>query len=49
MQKHGSKHFAQRPLPNSLSPPPDPGVGIKGQNSFLSKHGHVAYQIKENH
>ena len=25
------------------------GVGSKGQNSTLSEHGHVAYQIKENH
>ena len=24
-------------------------MGSKGQNSTLSEHGHVAYQIKENH
>ena len=29
-------------------PPPDPGVGSIGQNSTFLKHGHVAYQIKEN-
>ena len=37
----------QRPAPH-----PDPltlGLGSKGQNSFFSEHGHVAYQIKENH
>ena len=25
------------------------GVGSKDQNSTFSEHGHVAYQIKENH
>ena len=25
------------------------GVGSKGQSSLFSEHGHVAYQIKENH
>ena len=32
--------------------PPEPGVGAigsKGQNSTLSEHSHVAYQIKGNH
>ena len=26
-----------------------PGLGSKGQNSAISKHGHVAFQIKGNH
>ena len=30
-------------------PPPDLGMGSKVQNSTFSEHGHVAYQIKENH
>ena len=37
---------------NSLpadTPPPDPGVGSKGQNSFFSEHGHVTCHIKWNH
>ena len=46
MQQHGSKYFARRPLP---TPTPDPGVGgLKCQNSIVSGHCHVAYQIKEN-
>ena len=32
-----------------LSVPRDLGVGSKVQNSTFSEHGHVAYQIKENH
>ena len=42
MQQHGSKYFAHRP------PIPTWGVGQKGQNSFCSEYGHVAYQIKGN-
>ena len=30
-------------------PPLTLGMGPKGQNSFFSEHGHVAYQIKWNH
>ena len=42
MQQHGS---------NYLNPDPHPtlGMGSVGQNSTFSEHGHVAYQIKENH
>ena len=32
-----------------LTPCVDLGVGSEGQNSTFSEHGHVAYQIKENH
>ena len=32
-----------------LSVPWDLGMGSKVQNSTFSEHGHVAYQIKENH
>ena len=45
MQQHGSKYFARRPPPPELTL----GVGSKDQNSTFSEHGHVAYQIKENH
>ena len=32
------------------TPTSDPGDGVKfDQNSTISEHGHVAYQIKENH
>ena len=30
-------------------PPPDTGVGSKGQISSFSEYGHVAYRIKWNH
>ena len=44
MQQHGSKINI---LP---ADPPDPGdQGAIGQNTTLAGHGHVAYQIKENH
>ena len=43
MQQHGSKYFALRP------PSPTLGMGSIGQDSIISEHGHVAYQIKENH
>ena len=44
MQQHGRKYFACRgPPPLTLR------LGSKGQNSTLSEHGHVAYQIKGNH
>ena len=33
----------------SLTARVDLGEGSKGQNSTFSEHGHVAYQIKENH
>ena len=47
MQQHdGSKCFACRPPP---SPPPPPRPWSVGQNLTFSEHGHVAYQIKENH
>ena len=50
MKQHGSKYFARRPLPATLShPPPTLGMGSVGQNSTFSEHGHVAYQTKENH
>ena len=29
--------------------PPDPGVGVKDQNSTFAEHGHVANQIQGNH
>ena len=32
-----------------LTPTPDPMVGIKRSEFSFSEHGHVAYQIKENH
>ena len=47
MQQHGSKFFYSE---NPLQPHPhDPDVGIKRSNSTFSEHGHIAYQIKENH
>ena len=47
MQHHGSKYFAHKPLP---IPTPTPlTMGSKAQNSTFSEHGHVAYQIKDNH
>ena len=58
MQQHGSKYFAPPPYPYSpppqyfaCRPPPSPTMrmGSVGQNSTFSEHGHVAYQIKENH
>ena len=45
MQHHGSKYFADRPLPT----PYPLTMGSMGQNSTFSEHGHVAYQIKDNH
>ena len=47
IMKHTKRDF----LSNACVPPPwmDLGVGSKGQNSTFSEHGHVAYQIKENH
>ena len=45
MQRHGSKYFARTPP----YPHPQEGMGSVGQNSTFSDHGHVAYQIKENH
>ena len=47
MQQHGLKYFARRPLPTH--PTPDPADGSKVRNLTISEHGHVAYQIKENH
>ena len=50
MQQHGSKYFARRsplPIPSPLTL--TLGMGSMGQNSTFSEHGHVAYQIKENH
>ena len=41
MQKHDSKYFAR-------IPPPTLGMGSKGQTSFFSEYGHVAYYIKGN-
>ena len=41
MQQHGSKYFACR-LHLTLR------MWSGGQNTTLSEHGHVAYQIKEN-
>ena len=42
------------PLPTELPPPHTPppptlGMGSIGQKSAFSEHGHVSYQIKENH
>ena len=47
MQQRGSKYFARRPpLPTT----PTPSMGSVGKKSvFFSVHGHVTYQIKENH
>ena len=48
-QQHGSKYFARRSL---LTLPPHPltlWLGSNGQTSTFPEHGHVAYQIKENH
>ena len=42
MQQHGSKYFALRPKSLTL------GIGLIGQISTFSEHGHVAYQIKGN-
>ena len=42
MQRHGSNYFA-------IDPHPTLGMGSVGQNSTFSEHGHVAYQVKENH
>ena len=44
MQQHGYKYFARRRLP-----PQTMGMGSLGQNPTFSEHGHVTYQIKENH
>ena len=44
MQQHGRKYFACRPLPPLIL-----GLGLKGQNSTLSEHSHIAYLIKGNH
>ena len=33
------------PLPPSPTHPPTLMGGVKGQNSFFSEQGHVAYQI----
>ena len=46
MQQHVSKYFARRPSPAIA---PTPGMRPVGQDSTFSEHGHVAYQIKENH
>ena len=35
--------------PSLQTPPPTLGMGSVGQNSTFSEHGHVGYQIKENH
>ena len=32
-----------------VTPPTDPWVRSKDQNSTFSEHGHAAYQIKEKH
>ena len=45
MQQYGSKYLTHRSRPTSR----DPGVGLKGQKSTFSEHGHVAYQIKWHH
>ena len=48
MQQRGSKYFARRPRPPP-SIPPSLWMGSVGKKSFFSVHGHVTYQIKENH
>ena len=45
MQHHGSKYFAHRPP----VPPPPLEIWSIGHKSTFSEHGHVAYQIKDNH
>ena len=48
MQQRGSKYFARRPPPPPT--PPTLWMGSVGKKSvFFSVHGHVTYQIKENH
>ena len=44
MKHHGSKYFARRPPTPTTTP--ILGMGSIGQNSTLSEHGHVVYQIK---
>ena len=44
MQQLGRKYFAC-----SAPPPTTQALGWIGQNSTLSKHGHVVYQNKGNH
>ena len=46
MQQRGSKYFAAGPPPPT---PPTLWMGSVGKKSFFSVHGHVTYQIKENH
>ena len=38
---------AQSPLPNSLTPPPDPWVGVKGQNSFFQNKVMLHIKLKK--
>ena len=45
MQQRGSKYFARRPPPTPLAL----WMGSVGKKSVFSVHGHVTYQIKENH
>ena len=49
MQKNGSKYFAPRPPAIPYPHPLTHGLWSKGQKSFFSEHGHVAYKIKQNH
>ena len=47
MQQHGRKYFARRP-PYLPLPHPDT-VGVNRSKFHFFKHGHVAFQVKENH
>ena len=45
MQQHGSNYFTRRLPPPT--PHPTLGMGSVGQNSTISEHVYVAYQIRE--
>ena len=49
MQQRGSKYFVRRPPPPHLHPDPVEGTILNKATSVFSVHGHVTYQIKENH
>ena len=48
MQQRGSKYFARRPPPTPTYTP-TLSMGSVRKKSVFSVHGHVTYQIKENH
>ena len=49
MKPRGRKYFARRFRPPPPPPPPTQVMESIGQHSTFSEHGHIAYQIKENH